>query len=149
LFKVINDQLYRLLAGGGFSAAVYLTIIGALLVTGGMFALMTIERKREFGLLKAMGARNSFIFKLVITEAALLGSAGAALGIGIAAVCLLLVHVGIIFQEIAFALPSAAMALRAMLVTAALTVGIATTMALYPALAAGRLDPYTAIRSGE
>jgi putative ABC transport system permease protein len=149
LFKVINDQLYRLLAGGGFTSAVYLTIFGALLVTGAMFALMTIERKREFGLLKAMGAKNSFIFKLVMTEALLLGSAGAALGIGITAICLLCVHTGTVFHGIAFALPDSAVALRAMLATTALTVGIATVMALYPALAASRLEPYTAIRSGE
>ena len=149
LFKVINDQLYRLLAGGGFTAAVYLTIFGALLVTGAMFALMAIERKREFGLLKALGARNAFIFKLVMTEAALLGSAGAVLGIGITAVCLLFVHTGIIFHEIAFALPSGVEALRAMLATAALTLSIAVVMALYPALAASRLEPYAAIRSGE
>ena len=149
LFKVINDQLYRLLAGGGFKAAVFLTIFGALLVTGAMFALMAIERKREFGLLKAMGARNAFVFRLVMIEAALLGSAGAALGAGIAAICLLCVHTGIIFHEISFALPSGIVALRDMLATMALTVGIAVMMALYPALIASRLEPYAAIRSGE
>ena len=143
-----NDQLSRLLAGGAFSTVVFLTIFSVFGMAGAMFALMTIERKREFGLLKALGAQKKIIFKLIMIEASLLGSTGAALGAGIAAICLLCVHTGIVFPEIAPALPSSVVALRDMLACMAMTVGIAIVTALYPALAVSRMESYAAIRSG-
>ncbi|MCL2122614.1 MAG: ABC transporter permease [Desulfovibrionaceae bacterium] len=149
LFKAIHDQLYRLLTGKTFNVLVFLTIFGTLLVTGALFALMTIERKREFGMLKAMGAHNAFIFKLIIIEAALLGSAGAMIGVGIAAICLLCIHTGIVFHEISPALPSSVAALCVMLAAMVMTVCVAIVTAIYPALAASRMEPYAAIRNGE
>jgi putative ABC transport system permease protein len=149
MFKTINDQLYGLVEGGGFGVAALLTVIGVFLVTGALFTLMTHERKREFGLLKAMGARNTFVFKLIMGEAALLGSAGAALGAGMASVCLLCVQTGLVSLETPLVLASGAAALRDMFATMILTVVIAVLTALYPALVATRLEPYAAIRSGE
>jgi putative ABC transport system permease protein len=149
LFKTINDQLYGLIQGGGLGAAAFLTIITALLVTGAMFALMAHERKREFGLLKALGASNSFVFKLVMGEAVLLGSAGAALGAGLALIGLFGVQAGLLFTEIPLVgLVDGAMA-RDMFAVMALIVAVAVLTALYPALAALRLEPYAAIRGGE
>ncbi|MCL1916460.1 MAG: ABC transporter permease [Desulfovibrionaceae bacterium] len=149
MFKTINNQLYGLLDGGGFGMATLLVILGALLVTGAMFALTAHERRREFGLLKAMGARNSFVFRLIMGEAALLASVGAAFGAGVAGVGLLGVHTGII----AFATPLdwslGGAALRDIFAVMVLAVVIAVLTALYPALAATRLEPYAAIRSGE
>ncbi|MDR0239900.1 MAG: ABC transporter permease [Deltaproteobacteria bacterium] len=144
MFKSLNDQLYGLVEGGAFGTASLLAIIGALLVTGAMFALMAHERKREFGLLKAMGARNGFVFKLIMAEASLLGSTGAALGIVTAAVCLLCVYL------VSPDLP-AILAFNALRMLAATLLILAVTVltALWPALAATRLEPYVAIRSGE
>jgi putative ABC transport system permease protein len=151
MFKTINKQLYGLLEGGGFGATAALAIIGALLVTSAMFALMVHERKREVGLLKALGAPNAFVFKLLMSEALLLGSAGAVLGAGLAAVCLICVQSGIVGQDLSLGL-SGVPTLRDMLATLALTVplivAVAVLTALYPALAATRLEPYAAIRSG-
>ena len=61
MLKTINDQLHRLLAGGGFNAAALFVIAGSMLTMGAMFSLMMHERRREFGLLQAMGARRTFI----------------------------------------------------------------------------------------
>ena len=149
MFKTISNQLYVLVEGGAFGAATLLTIVGVLLVIGAMFTLMAHERKREFGLLKALGASNAFVFKLVMGEAALLGSVGAALGAGIVSMCLLCVHTGIVPHEIPLALPSSAVVLWNILAAMALTVVVAVLAALYPALAATRLEPYAAIRNGE
>ena len=149
MFKTINNQMYGLLEGGGFGMAALLVIFGAFLVTGAMFALTAHERRREFGLLKAMGARNFFVFRLIMEEAALLASAGAALGAGVAGIVLWGVHTGII----AFAVPldwSFGIAtLRVIFAVMFLAVAIAVLAALCPALAATRLEPYAAIRSGE
>ena len=144
MFKSLNDQLYGLVEGGVFGTATLLIILGALLVTGAMFALLAHERKREFGLLKAMGARNACIFKLIMTEAILLAGTGAAFGIGVAAVCLL--GARIVFGNLPASLSSDA---PRMLAAAALIIVASVLTALWPALAATRMDPYAAIRSGE
>jgi putative ABC transport system permease protein len=148
LFKTINDQLHGLLEGGGFGAAALLAVSGAMLVTGAMFALMAHERKREFGLLKAMGAKNSYIFSLIMSEAAFLGCAGALAGTGLTALWLLCAHTGLTAQATPVP-PLNLTLLRDTLATLCLTVAVSALTALYPALAATRLEPYAAIRGGE
>ena len=145
LFKTINDQLHGLLEGGGLGAAAFLAIVIAVLVTGAVFALMAHERRREFGLLKALGASNSFVFKLIMGEAALLGSAGAALGAGLALIGLFCARAGLAFTGI----PLAGSLDADMFAVMALIVAVAVLTALFPALAATRLEPYAAIRGGE
>jgi len=44
----------------------------------------TAERLRDFGVLKAIGARNSFLFRTVVTQATILGLAGFLIGLGAA-----------------------------------------------------------------
>ncbi len=53
-----------------------LAIIGLTMYT------TTAERLRDFGVLKAIGAHNWFLFRTVITQAAILGLAGFAVGLG-------------------------------------------------------------------
>jgi putative ABC transport system permease protein len=55
-----------------------LAIIGLTMYT------TTAERLRDFGVLKAIGARNSFLFRTVITQATILGLAGFLVGLGAA-----------------------------------------------------------------
>ena len=149
MFKTINDQLYGLLEGGGFGLAAFLTIIGAFLVTGAVFALMTHERQRELGLMKAMGAGNAFVFKLIMGEATLLGAAGAVLGAGLVSAGLWGAQAGLFSVEIPFNLSSSPVAPHSWLAAMALEVAVTTLAALYPALAAVRMEPYAAIRGGE
>jgi putative ABC transport system permease protein len=53
-----------------------LAIIGLTMYT------TTSERLRDFGVLKAIGARNRFLIRTVLTQAAILGAAGFVAGIG-------------------------------------------------------------------
>jgi len=46
-----------------------------------LFSLSILEKRREFVIMKALGAPRGFIPSLVVAQAAILGSAGAALGI--------------------------------------------------------------------
>jgi putative ABC transport system permease protein len=140
MLKTINDQLRGLLRGGGFSLAALLAAVGALLITGAVFALMVHERRREFGLLKAMGARNSLVFKLILAEAALLGGTGGLAGTLAALLWLLCGQPGGVPDGLALAALPAAPLLT--MLTGALT-------ALGPAWAATRMEPYAAIRGGE
>jgi putative ABC transport system permease protein len=147
MLKTINDQLYGVLQGGGATYAAVLVVIGVLLVTGAMFALTVHERKREFGLLKAMGARNAFIFRLIVGEAAVLGIMGAILGMLLSAAWLLSADTVLVSRGLS--LPVMEFVLSRMVMLMALTVAVCVLTALYPALIATRLEPYAAIRSGE
>jgi putative ABC transport system permease protein len=147
MLKTINDQLYGVLQGGGASRAALLVVIGALLLTGAMSALAVHERKREFGLLKAMGAGNTFIFRLVIGEAAVLGAMGGILGMALSAAWLLSPDVVPVLNGPL--LPVLGFFLSRVVILMVLTVAVDVLTALCPALIAARLEPYAAIRGGE
>jgi putative ABC transport system permease protein len=140
MLKTINDQLHGLLRGGGLTLVTLMVVAGALLIIGAMFALMVHERKREFGLLKAMGARNSFVFTLVLGEAAVLGGAGGILGMLLSTCWLLWANI----EQ-----PGTGFIAGAMLATLGLTLAVGVVTALYPAWLASRMESYTAIRNGE
>jgi putative ABC transport system permease protein len=54
------------------------------LVVGLVIYTATTERRREYGVLKAIGARNRRLYTVVITQALLAALAGAMLGVGLA-----------------------------------------------------------------
>lgn len=64
--------VFQVLAAGLWAAAV--------LVTGLVFSLLVRERRREFGLLRLMGASRGQLVRLVVGEAMLVSGAGAGLG---------------------------------------------------------------------
>jgi putative ABC transport system permease protein len=68
-----------------FSAPLKLMVSVAFLV-GTMFVGLiiytaTVERQREYGVLKAVGAQNGFLYRLVATQALFAAMTGSALGI--------------------------------------------------------------------
>jgi putative ABC transport system permease protein len=148
MLKTINEQLYGLFRGESLSMAALLVTAGALLFTGAVFALATLERRREFGLLKAMGARNAFILKLLIMEAVVLGGLGGLLGMPAAAVWLFATDAGRLAG--AFSASSfAGFVGIVMLATMFSAVAAGILAALCPALLAAGAEPYAAIRNGE
>ena len=142
-----QDALLRLVLGVVF-LIVALGIVNTLLMS-------MYERVREFGLLKAIGARSSFIGRLVVAESVLLGALGAAGGVAVGSS--LIVYYGRqglrlpINQAVSFFMPFDAMlylrfdwprhivALSAVFVTCSLS-------GLPPALRAMRLKPAEALR---
>ncbi len=67
-----------------FNAPLRLMVIIALLVGGLIIYTSTIERQREYGVLKAIGARNSMLYRVVTTQAGLVAIVGSMLGVGLA-----------------------------------------------------------------
>ncbi|HEX9135270.1 MAG TPA: ABC transporter permease, partial [Ktedonobacteraceae bacterium] len=71
-----------------FSAPLRLMVTIALLVgvlvVGLIIYTATVERKREYGVLKAVGARNRVLYRVVTTQAILVAMVGSMLGIGLA-----------------------------------------------------------------
>lgn len=59
-------------------------IVGAIAVANTVL-MSVIERTREFGLVRAVGARPRFLFAVVLAESVLLSLAGGAVGVGIGA----------------------------------------------------------------
>jgi putative ABC transport system permease protein len=112
--------------------------LGALGVVNTM--LMSVrERVRELGVLRATGWTRADAFRLVLTEAALLGAAGGAAGILVGTVA---ARIGGHFMPLTPAVPP-----LLLLVSFLGAVVLGALGGLYPAVAAARLEPMVAMRS--
>lgn len=82
---IAND---RKLFARFFSAPLQLMVVVAFLVgvmvVGLVIYTATVERQREYGVLRAIGARNSLLYRVVVTQAVIAAGAGSALGVGFA-----------------------------------------------------------------
>jgi len=76
LFARFFSAPVRLMTGIAF-------LVGALVV-GLVIYTATVERQREYGVLKALGARNRLLYSVVLVQAALAALLGTALGTGFA-----------------------------------------------------------------
>jgi len=138
----IND-LWRGLTKTIFSVALF--VVGISLVVGGIVIMnimlvAVVERTREIGVRKAVGARQGDIVQQFLIESVLLSCLGGAIGVAIAfgASELLAAYTPLPAQFPAWAPPAA--------------FGICTLIGVFfgvhPARRAGRLDPIEALRSG-
>jgi putative ABC transport system permease protein len=110
-------------------------IVGAIAVANTMM-MSIFERTREFGVVRAIGARPSFLFRLVLLEAVLLSVVGAVAGI-------ILGRVGMaIVNQVAndlIGLSVAALTLRLVLFAVAVAFAMGLLSGLVPALRASRI----------
>ncbi len=83
LFGSFRSQMNGLL--WGFFAITIIVWAVAVVLIGVVFSMAANERRREMAVLRAIGATRNFIFRSVLTEAALLALTGAVTGITIAA----------------------------------------------------------------
>jgi putative ABC transport system permease protein len=83
LFGAFRNQMNGLL--WGFFAITVIVWAVTMLLIGINFSMAANERRREMAVLRCLGATRSFIFRSVLTEAALLALGGSVVGIGIAA----------------------------------------------------------------
>jgi len=108
-----------------------------------------LERRREIGVLKALGAADSDIRKLFFVEAGVMGLIGGFLGVGIGA----LIGFGMNFATNVYLRrqglpPITVSSVPGWMVAAAIAFSIAVSLAagLYPASRAARLNPVEALR---
>jgi putative ABC transport system permease protein len=147
----VRQNLAALFTGTVFLSAVL--IIANILMISAIFSTIINERKKELGLLRAIGAKKQHIFQLVMVEAGLLTAAGGVLGVMLGAVLMRIYRRTIGFHleslNIPFLWP--AWSDITLLALAAITLSIMVGIfgAMYPAVAASRVDPYEAIRAGE
>lgn len=141
-------NLARVLAG--LRAGSYAVWPLTALLAGLVFALAANERTRELGLLRAMGARRSFVFGLIFLEALTLAAAGAVVGLGFSAASVLMFSRLIAARyEVPMAAPELGELARVFAVAAALAIAAGIAAALYPAARAAKQEPYEAMRRAE
>jgi putative ABC transport system permease protein len=121
-----------------------------LLIMAFAFTMIVNERRRELGLLRAMGATKSHIMTLILAEASTLSAAGGAAGIVLGFALLLSIKSALLqYLKLPYLFPS--FSELVLLVVGALLIAVLTGLlsALLPAVSAFRQEPYEAIRSSE
>lgn len=112
-----------------------------------LFSLMVNERRREIGLLRAVGASHNFIFKLFLAESTILGLGGGIVGVIFAVVFVYLFKVWLMLTaEVPLLIPPLASLLGFMVSCFLIALALALPALLYPAIRASRLDPVVAMR---
>lgn len=110
-------------------------IVGAIAVANTMM-MSVFERTKEFGVVRAIGAKPNFLFRLVLLESILLGIVGAILGVIIGRLGMVIVnHIAVDL----IGLKVAALTLRLLLFSVAVSFGIGLLSGLVPAARAARI----------
>ena len=155
---IAADELDRIQSGGVLGASLSLGI-SALLVLFTM-ALITRERTREIGVLKALGAPNAAVIRQFVAEAVGLSTTGAALGFALFAVgaqfmgdrllglsaTSLTGLTGAMGSQPASDVVTLSVSVTYLGYAAALALGLGILGSLYPAYSAARMRPADALR---
>jgi putative ABC transport system permease protein len=148
LLNAVSGQLgavTRILYGTSMAV----TIV-AIPLLGFISAMVAHERMREVSLLRALGARKSFVMRLMLAESFSLAIIGGIIGIAAAAGVLLFFQDFIAFTlKIPFTIPPPLAMLADGGSALLLSIGIGGISSLYPAFLITRSEPYETIRKGE
>ena len=121
--------------------------VGAFIIFNA-FSITVAQRRREFAMLRALGASRRQVLRSVVAEALTLGVLASAVGIvaglGVAKA------INLLFKAIGADIPTAGIALepRTILIAALVGVGVTLVSALAPALRATRVPPVAALQEG-
>jgi putative ABC transport system permease protein len=138
---------------GSFLTPVLLAFAGVSVFVGAFiifnaFSITVAQRRREFAMLRALGAGRRQVLSSVVLEALTLGVAASALGIGAG----LGVAKGInaLFKVLGADIPTSGIVLAPRTVVIAVLVGVGVTLlsSLVPALRATRVPPVAALQEG-
>jgi putative ABC transport system permease protein len=142
--KEVEKQLSGLNIVLYFFSGIALFVGGFLILNA--FNMTVLQRMRELGMLRTLGASRRMIVRTVLTEAAVIGAAGTllglALGIGLAAGLVALMRTAGLPVGTLQVTPSAA------IVAVAVGLGVTLASALWPARRAGRVAPIQAVLGG-
>jgi putative ABC transport system permease protein len=118
--------------------------VGAFLIFNA-FNVAVVQRRREIGMLRTIGATRAGIARQVLAEAAILGAVGSALGLAVG-VGLALGLIALVSSAIT-GIPFGDLVVPASAIVAGLLIGTLVTAlaALWPALRAGRVAPVEAM----
>ena len=145
LFRAYRQQMGSLrttiLAMMGLTLALSVAMIAL------VFTMAANERRRELGVLRAMGATRTFVFRSLVTEAGLLALAGGLAGIGLVVlVTYLFRNLIVVTLGLPILLPSPGTLLLEVAVGLALALVSITLAAMIPAYRISHMDPANAMR---
>ena len=148
LVATVSDQL------AGITRILDLSARVATLVSLPLIALISLmvanERRREIGVLRALGATRSMIFRLILGESVIIAAIGGILGIGASWIILVLFQSYIsVMTRIPLSIPAVSSLVSISVLTFVITVAVGGLAALYPAVRSALMEPFEAIRSGE
>jgi putative ABC transport system permease protein len=126
-----------------------LAVVMAGFVIFNTFRTLVMERRRDIGMLRALGASRLRVLQLVLAESLLQGGVGTMLGLlaGYALIRgVLWAMAPLVHDLMLLELPQPGFDLRAALLATVLGVGVTVVSALAPAVAASRLSPLEAMR---
>ncbi|MBL8316436.1 MAG: ABC transporter permease [Rubrivivax sp.] len=142
-----NSQLVSALNAQSVSTSLIRGVVMIVVVLGiaSVLVVSVVQKSREIGILRAMGATQSQVLRIFLLQGAIVGAIGSALGVVLAAV---LVKLFVTFVRGSDGLPLFDIALEPGLALriALLATGCGVLAAVAPARRAARLDPAQAIR---
>lgn len=143
--KVQIDTMGKVILG----LCIAVLIISALSLIG-RFDSLARERKKEIGMLRAIGVQKSGIFKLILIEATLISSVSGIIGSFLGVIC---VNPILEFLKDSLMLPSGvwsiSLAIICMLTGIIVAILLGIVSCIYPAFKSASLQPQEAISQGE
>jgi putative ABC transport system permease protein len=121
-----------------FGIGIVASIVASIGIINTM-VMIVMERKREFGIMKALGAEKLTILSIVIFEAGMLGVIGGLVGVGIGVL-------GSGILNSAYPFPLASISIRLIVLSLIYSVVLAVLAAAYPAYQAIKVNPVEAMR---
>jgi putative ABC transport system permease protein len=114
----------------------------SVILIGLVFSMAANERRKELGVIRALGATRRYVFQALIAEAGLLALIGGAIGLGLAVlVTYLFQRLIVVTLDLPFLLPSLGTLLLYIGVGLMLTMISVSLAALFPAFRISRQDP--------
>ena len=126
---------------------VVLTVVLSLALMAVIFWMSVHERRRQIGVLRALGATQRFVLLAYMTEAALLAVAGGLVGVVLAAVVMYFFH-DLLVSALGFTILLPSLVSMIGLIVAGLLIAlvVAAAAAFVPALRASRQEPAVSMR---
>jgi len=145
MFQAYRQQMNGLLASVLMVLGITLILSGLLI--GLVFSMAANERRRELGVLRAMGATRNFVLRSLLLEASLLALEGGLAGISFAVLVIFLFR-DLIMRSFGFPflLPNPGLLLVEILVGLALALASVIIAAMVPAYRISHLEPALAMR---
>jgi lipoprotein-releasing system permease protein len=142
-----NAQLVSALNAQSVSTALIRAVVLVVVVLGiaSVLVVSVVQKRREIGILRAMGATRGQVLRLFLVQGAVVGAAGSVLGVGLA---FAMIKAFTTFVRGADGLPLFAISLQPeqALQVAGVAIACGVLAAIAPARRAARMDPAQAIR---
>lgn len=136
----------------GIIALILVLVLSNILMINAIFSAVVNERKREIGIIRAIGATKADIFKLVLYESTMISVVSGLLGMMIGGIMLKLFQRSIIFYLKLLNIPFMLPPIELIVILAVGAIGIALLMGIsgstYPAFLAVKIDPHETMKQG-